>query len=65
MNNEETLKKAQEAQAEVEHALVDVREFIRLLRYEDFSDFSHSAAIDHLQFALTLLKELKKEGRSE
>ena len=63
MSDEEALKKAHEARQEVEHALVDIKEFIKLLHYEDFSDSSHSAAIDHLQFALTLLKELKKGGK--
>ncbi len=60
MINEETLKKAQEAQREVEGALVEIKEFIKLLRYDDFSDFSHSGAIDRLRLALSLLKELKK-----
>ena len=63
MISEDTLRKAQEAQAEVQGALVDIKEFIKLLRYDDFSDFSHSGAIDHLRLALSLLKELRKGGR--
>ena len=63
MINEETLRKAQEAQREVEGALADLKELIKLLRYDDFSDTSHSGAIDHLRLALSLLKGLKKGGK--